>query len=96
MPAKPSIISSLQNTCDDPEVNKNAKFLDNLQKVFQDNETSLMFKSHLNKAKSAFYKARHSVKKIILTELKLTNNEITKLMQTKTKTQASNKYCQGG
>ena len=39
--AKPSIISSLQNICNDPEENKDTKFLDNLQKVFEDNETNL-------------------------------------------------------
>ena len=77
-----------QNICNDPEVNKDVKFLDNLRKVFEGNETSIMFKPHLNKVKSAFYEARRSVKKRILTELTLTNNEITKLMQLKIKTQA--------
>ena len=68
MSAKPSIISSLQKTCNDPEVNKDAKLFDNLQEVFKDNETSLMFRPHINKVKSAFYEARRSVKKRILTE----------------------------
>ena len=65
---KPSIISSIQNICSDPEVNRDAKFLDDHQKVFEDNGTSIMFKPHLSKMKSAFYEARRSVKKIILTE----------------------------
>ena len=86
MSAKPSIISSLQNTCNDPEVNKDAKFLDVLQKVFEDNETSLMFKPHLTKVKSAFYETRRSMKKGYSLKLTLTNNEI-KLMQMKMKTQ---------
>ena len=38
-------------------MNKDAKFLVNLQKVFEDDETSLKFKPHLNKMKSAFYEA---------------------------------------
>ena len=52
-------------------MSKNAKFLDNLQKKFEDNETSLMFKSQLNKVKAAFYQARCDVKKRILTEIKI-------------------------
>ena len=40
-----------QNICNDPEVNEDAKFLDNLWKVFEGNETSTMFKPHLNKVK---------------------------------------------
>ena len=45
--------------------------MDILQNVFEDNETGLIFKPHLNKVKSTFYEARHSVekkKKRILTE----------------------------
>ena len=38
-------------------MSKDAKFLVNLQKVFEDDETSLKFKPHLNKMKSAFYEA---------------------------------------
>ena len=49
-------------------MNREAKFLDDLQKVFEDNGTCLMLKPHLSKMKSAFYEARRSVKKIILTE----------------------------
>ena len=30
MSAEPSIISSLHNICNDPEMNEDAKFLDNL------------------------------------------------------------------
>ena len=59
-------------------MSKNTKFLDNLQKKFEDNETSPMFKSQLNKVKSAFYEARRNVKKRILTEIKINeqrNNE---------------------
>ena len=52
--AKPSIISALQNIFNDPEVNKDANFLDDLQKVFEGNETTLMFKFHLKYVTSAF------------------------------------------
>ena len=66
---EPSVIKSLQNICNDLDVNKDAKFLDDLQKVFKENETSLMFKPHLNKMKPAFNKRRHSLKKRILTQI---------------------------
>ena len=59
---EPSIIKSLQNICNDPDVNKDAKFLDDLQKLFKENETSLMFKPRLNKMKAAFNKGRCSLK----------------------------------
>ena len=67
-PPKPCVISSFQNICSDPAMSRGAKFSDDLQKVFEDNDTSLMFKPHLNKMKSAFYEARRSVKKRILTK----------------------------
>ena len=52
--------------------------MDNLQKKFEDNETSPMSKLQLNKVKSAFYEERRNVKKRILTEIKINkqrNNE---------------------
>ena len=85
--AKPSIISSLQNISNDPEVKMGVNFLVNLQKVLEDNETSLVLQPDL-KVKSAVYGARRSVKKEYSAKLTLTNNEITKLML--------NKYCPGG
>ena len=58
-------------------MSKDAKFLVNLQKVFEDDETSLKFKPHLNKMKSAFYEARCSAeKKKELLKLSLINNEM--------------------
>ena len=51
-------IPSLENVFDDPLINKDAKFLDALQNVFEANETSVIFKS-------AFYEARESIKKRI-------------------------------
>jgi hypothetical protein len=68
-------IKSLHNMCNDPEVNKDAKFLDDLQKLFQDNETSLQFKPHLNKIKAGFYEGRRSLKKRIITKTKSTDQE---------------------
>ena len=44
------------------KVKKDAKCLDNLQKVFADDETNLKFKHHLNMMKSAFYEARCNAK----------------------------------
>ena len=66
---EPSVIKSLQNICNYPDVNKDTKFLDDLQKVFKKNETSLMFKPHLNKMKTAFYEGRRCLKKRILTQI---------------------------
>ena len=57
------MISSLQNICNGPEVGKDTNFSDNLQKVFEGNVTSLMFKSHLNKMNSALHEARRTVNK---------------------------------
>ena len=68
---EPSASKSLQNIYHDPDVNKDVKFLDDLQKVFKENETSLMFKPHLNKMKAAFNKGRRSLKKQILTQINL-------------------------
>ena len=59
---KPSIISSLQNICNDPEVKMGVNFLDNLQQVLEENETSLVLQPDL-KVKPAVYGARRSVKK---------------------------------
>ena len=66
---EPYVIKSLQNICNDPDVNKDTKFLDDLQKVFKENETSLMFKPRLNKMKAAFKEGRRSLKKRILTQI---------------------------
>ena len=73
MPAVPTI-KSLQNICSDPDVNKDAKFLDDLQKLFQDSETSLMFKPHLIKIKAGFFEGRRSLKKRILTKTRQEND----------------------
>ena len=64
---KSSGIASLQNVSTDPEINKDASFLDAIQKVFEENDTSILFKPHLNKMKLTFYEARRSVKKRIIT-----------------------------
>ena len=66
---QPSVIESLQNICNDPDVKKDAKFLDDLQKVFKGNENSLMFKPHLSKIKATFNEGRRSLKKRILTQI---------------------------
>ena len=58
-------IPSLTNVCDDPLINKDMKFLDALQSVFEANETSVILKPHIQKMKSAFYEARKRIKKHI-------------------------------
>ena len=57
--------TSSNTITDDPLINKDAKFLDALQNVFEANETSVIFKPHLQKMKARFYEARRSVKKRI-------------------------------
>ena len=64
--AEPSrAISSLFNICSDRSINQDAKFLDALHDVFEQNKTSTIFKTHIKKMKVAFYEARRSVKKRI-------------------------------
>ena len=63
--ARSSKIPSLTNITEDPLINKDAKFLDALQLVLEENDTSVIFKPHLKKLKSAFYEARRSIKKRI-------------------------------
>ena len=57
--------TSSNTITDDPLINKDAKFLDALQNVFEANETSVIFKPHLKKMKAPFYEAQRSVKKRI-------------------------------
>ena len=63
--ASSNTIPSLTNVTDDPLINKDAKFLDALQNVFEANEASVIFKSDLKKMKATFYEARRGVKKRI-------------------------------
>ena len=53
------------NICSDPSINQDTKFLDALHDVFEQNETSTVFKTHIKKMKAAFYEAQRSVKKRI-------------------------------
>lgn len=63
--AQSKMIPSLVNVSDDPLINKDAKFLDAFQNVFETNETGVFLKPHLKKMKAALYEARRSVKKRI-------------------------------
>ena len=60
-----SRIASLVDICSDENINRNARLLDAIQKTFNDNESSVLFKPHTNKMKAAFIEARRSVKKRI-------------------------------
>ena len=60
-----SRIASLVDICRDENINRNARLLDAIQKTFNDNESSVLFKLHTNKMKAAFIEARRSVKKRI-------------------------------
>ena len=58
-------IPSLTYVCDDPLINKDVKFLDAPQSVFEANETSVIFKPPVKKMKSAFYEALKSIKNVL-------------------------------
>ena len=60
-----SRIASLVDICSDENINRNARLLDAIQKTFNDNESSVLFKLDTNKMKAAFIEARRSVKKRI-------------------------------
>ena len=60
-----SRIASLVDICSGENINRNARLLDAIQKTFNDNESSVLFKLHTNKMKAAFIEARRSVKKRI-------------------------------
>ena len=60
-----SRIASLIDICSDENINKDARLLDTIQKAFNDNESSVLFKPHAKKMKAAFIEARRSVKKRI-------------------------------
>ena len=51
----------LNNLCDDPDVNKDALFLDSMAKVFE-MDTSEIFLSHVRKFQSVYGEARRSMK----------------------------------
>ena len=54
---------------DDPEINKDAVFLEEFQKVLEKNETSVLFKPHLNKMKAIFFEARINLRKRITAKI---------------------------
>ena len=49
---------SLVNMCDDEEINKDAKFLEEIEHVMKNNETSQLFLPNYKRLQSAFYDAR--------------------------------------
>ena len=58
-------IKSLVNISSDPIINKEAGFLEQIQALLLENDTSDVFKPHLKKMLAAFFDARKSVKKRI-------------------------------
>ena len=62
---RPSI-ASLKNLCNDDDINKDAHYLDEYQRLLEGQETSDIFKPHLSKMKSAFFDARRALKKRII------------------------------
>ena len=59
-------IASLVDICNNDEsINKDARLLDAIQKAFDENESSVLFKPHVKRMKTAFIEARRSVKKRI-------------------------------
>ena len=58
-------IKSLVNISSDPIINKDARFLEQIQALLLENDTSDVFKPHLEKMLAAFFDARKSVKRCI-------------------------------
>ena len=56
--ASSSKIPLLTNITNDPLINQDAKFLDTLQIVLEENKLSVIFKAHMKKVKAAFYEER--------------------------------------
>ena len=54
---------SLQNTVDDPDINKDAKLLDDLSSIIGDADVSTVFKLHMQKFREALADARESIRK---------------------------------
>ena len=73
-----SRIASLVDICSDENINRNARLLDAIQKTFNGNESSVLFKLHTNKMKAAFIEARRSVKKRIKQAKSETTMQVTK------------------
>ena len=63
-----SRVVPLSNLCDDPNVDKDALFLDSMAKVFE-MDTSEIFLCHVRKFQSVYDEARRSVKKRIESKL---------------------------
>ena len=63
-----SCVVPLSNLCDDPDVDKDALFLDSMAKVFA-MDTSEIFLCHVCKFRSVYDEARRSVKKLIESKL---------------------------
>ena len=61
--ANRSRIASLVDICSDENIDRDARLLHAIQKAFNDNESSVLFKPHAKKMKAAFDEARRSVKK---------------------------------
>ena len=53
---------SLQNIVDDPDINKDAKFLDDLSSIIGDAEVSTVFTPHMQKFGQALTDARKSIR----------------------------------
>ena len=56
-------IKSLVDLSSDPLINKDARFLEQIQSLLLENDTSDVFKPHIKKMFAAFFDSRKSVKK---------------------------------
>ena len=65
-------LSSLAGVSNDIDINKDARFLEAIENVLADNETSMMLKPFVTKIKMAFVDGRRSVKRRICN---MQNNE---------------------
>ena len=67
-------LSSLVGISNDANINQDARFLEAIENVLAENETSIMLKPFVTKIKMAFVEGRRSVKKRITTSSNNTQN----------------------
>ena len=61
----------LTNVCDDPDVNVDASFVDELQALFDRHQTSKLFTPYMSQLRSIHKKSRNNLKRRIEQKLKV-------------------------
>ena len=65
---------SLTSFTNDPEIKKDAEFLEKFQQIMKNSDTSKLFIPYMSKFRATFRKARHSIKKRIETKESTNDN----------------------